>query len=1103
MQEWTSAFSEALLRLSRFPTLENWTYLFCSTKLLLAAPAHGGKQRLHTTERLLRKRFSKWHSGELASLFEDVRISWAKKSNKRNSLLLPADLLAQSLPPQTTRRVCQLTASGCFSKACKLLCSRGIAADTPHTRANLESLFPQQEQNVTPCTGDTGSYDPSEIKAILERTPSNLAPGPSGLRFDHLKAALLLPDQSTVNHFLFSLTTFVNTAVSGSFPKELQPFLCGGIVIPCNKKDGGVRPIVLGETLRNIVSNCVLLQSAPPVKSQLDQHQYGVRHSGYGIQGAIFKAQHFAHNLETNIILKIDFRNAFNSINRRVCMLALESLEPDCCPWVSWCLQSSSYVSFKSEIIPCANGVQQGEPMSPLLFCVAIDPAIQALSKVDGLSQLWYLDDGLFYGPPSVVATALTRLKELLPALHLSINLAKCEIYSANGIGVDFPPELRDIPIFRDQRSWSFLGAPLTPHSQTCINTALERFLLVNKRIGELALEHPAEALALTRSCAGACKVMHVLQAGLPAGQQASFLAKCSTSLKNTVDLIVGSTLTLRAWDLVRLPVKLGGLGVHDPFHCVYSARLACLTRLIDLASDLHLEVTEVISLQHQALEVFRHDISDSSFQLPADHVELQSRLTLYGYKQLAARALRQADSWEQQRLISLSASHATAWTTGPNPWVSMSSTEYRYGLKWILGVELLEQPTVCTACSMLQDCYGRHAVTCRRSGAITRCHNLLRDVAKSISVAAGYTVFSEQTIPSNHALRPADILIHNWKEGKPLALDFTVSTPSLNADSDPELKIAASMLDQACQKKVRHYRQACERDGWLFQPFAVDVFGAIHPTARKIAEAIIHRFEEKHTECKTYPFATFVWRALTSASVMRAATQTMASATNPSGTATLLQLLESPNCKRRLLAQLPELQGTGSSAPADLHMGSINNMPSAGQSVPHLPTPHSTGTSNMPIDVSTPADTVSTTLSYTYPPCSIPPTTSCMAIDTTSTSADAVQQQQATALARPQQQQQSQALALAKVQQQQQHSQAVNLDHLQQQQQQSRALSLAQAHHRQSQASAQAKVQQQQQQQSQVLSLTQVQQQQSQASAIPSAPLLLQQQSQGLAQAQ
>ena len=29
--------------------------------------------------------------------------------------------------------------------------------------------------------------------------------------------------------------------------------------------------------------------------------------------------------------------------------------------------------------------------------------------------------------------------------------------------------------------------------------------------------------------------------------------------------------------------------------------------------------------------------------------------------------------------------------------------------------------------------------------------------------------------------------------------------------------------LINLCCQKVRHYRQACERDGWLFQPFAVD----------------------------------------------------------------------------------------------------------------------------------------------------------------------------------------------------------------------------------------------------------------------------------------
>ena len=67
-------------------------------------------------------------------------------------------------------------------------------------------------------------------------------------------------------------------------------------------------------------------------------------------------------------------------------------------------------------------------------------------------------------------------------------------------------------------------------------------------------------------------------------------------------------------WDLARLPVKLGGLGVHDPAHCVYAARLACLTRLTDLASDLYLDAndlyldaSEVSSTQQQAFFSARH----------------------------------------------------------------------------------------------------------------------------------------------------------------------------------------------------------------------------------------------------------------------------------------------------------------------------------------------------------------------------------------------------------------------------------------------------------------------------------------------------------------
>ena len=89
-------------------------------------------------------------------------------------------------------------------------------------------------------SGEYGSYDPLEIKTILDLILQNLAPV---LRF---KDVFLLPDKSIVDQFLFTLATFVNTAVTSSLNVELKRFLRGGNVIR------GLRAIVL--------SNCVLLQ---------------------------------------------------------------------------------------------------------------------------------------------------------------------------------------------------------------------------------------------------------------------------------------------------------------------------------------------------------------------------------------------------------------------------------------------------------------------------------------------------------------------------------------------------------------------------------------------------------------------------------------------------------------------------------------------------------------------------------------------------------------------------------------------------------------------------------------------------------------------------
>ena len=94
---------------------------------------------------------------------------------------------------------------------------------------------------------------------------------------------------------------------------------------------------------------------------------------------------------------------------------------------------------------------------------------------------------------------------------------------------------------------------------------------------------------------------------------------------------------------------------------------------------------------------------------------------------------------------------------------------------------------------------YWRHAVTCRRSGAITRCHNILRDVAKSIAVSIyGTRRLSPVTIPSDQQI-------------------YWSATGRRQATGCGPFERRQWVQDQACQKKFRQYRQAWEGDGWLF----------------------------------------------------------------------------------------------------------------------------------------------------------------------------------------------------------------------------------------------------------------------------------------------
>ena len=95
---------------------------------------------------------------------------------------------------------------------------------------------------------------------------------------------------------------------------------------------------------------------------------------------------------------------------------------------------------------PLAHGVQQGDPLGPLLFSLALHKLVSTIDADDEcfslLLQAWYLDDGVLAGSRPAVLRAVHLLEEFGPALGIHINLTKCELFGRMG-NTAFPPSVR------------------------------------------------------------------------------------------------------------------------------------------------------------------------------------------------------------------------------------------------------------------------------------------------------------------------------------------------------------------------------------------------------------------------------------------------------------------------------------------------------------------------------------------------------------------------------------------------------------------------------------------------------------------------------------
>ena len=169
---------------------------------------------------------------------------------------------------------------------------------------------------------------------------------------------------------------------------------------------------------------------------------------------------------------------------------------------------------------------------------------------------------------------------------------------------------------------------------------------------------------------------------------------------------------------------------------------------------------------------------------------------------------MKNANEATRQRLNSLTTPHATAWLSSAPLLKIISQGEFVAGLKWVAGQKIRDHAYVCPDCGREADPYGLHAVTCQRSGSISRGHTTLRDTVAELLGMAGITTASEQKLPDGPE-RPADLLVSSWRS-RTVAIDFTIITPTRASSSATSSTSTTTLMDQAAALKEQKSQGAC-----------------------------------------------------------------------------------------------------------------------------------------------------------------------------------------------------------------------------------------------------------------------------------------------------
>ncbi|KAJ9449270.1 hypothetical protein DIPPA_20933 [Diplonema papillatum] len=600
------------LQLAATGSVTGWLRLHSFATLVLFKPRRGGRKKVAAA---LRSRCHLWAHGRFGELWTEAQ---EVAAGRRQAGVPPVRFLvmdeddnqigrfvglatdvedADQLDAKTVQQVIRRTKARWFGKAVAALSA---------AKANAE---------IDVSWGI--------VIKTLRALPRGTAPGPSGLSAQHL-----LDLVSPGSPIRAPLVAVIARIATGSLPDEARPHGFGARLVALEKKDGGLRPIACGEVLRRMAAKILardksVVQAVKPILERCGQTGVGMKSGADAMVCAMrCVGEAYRRDGQGRGILKVDLQNAFNKVSREAILQAVAESAPGLLPYAIAAYGRRSRLSFGEEVVWSECGVQQGDPLGPLFFCLVLEkvlrkvdlslaerlpplgandipqgalapaqpqqqqqphnrtwrwtgqgraqePAPPAQPDALRVSQLdaraFYLDDGAAAGLWEHLIAWLAAFELEGGAVGMHLNRGKSEVVCLAGERV--PDEFAAMTRC-SLESWEILGAPCG--SEAAVREAVAKVLdRAEKRARAIAsLPDPHTALALLNSCAGFVCVVSLMRATGPVADYGRVDAFMRRALARTLGAELGDT----EWVQASLPLRLGGLGMHS---CADSAAVA------------------------------------------------------------------------------------------------------------------------------------------------------------------------------------------------------------------------------------------------------------------------------------------------------------------------------------------------------------------------------------------------------------------------------------------------------------------------------------------------------------------------------------------------